>query len=102
MSARENLAGRAGRWSAGHWKTAFFGWLVFAVVALIAGSMVGPVQMGDSQYANGEVARAITMLDGAGFKQPALENVLLQSRSETADSRGFQSAIASLVQTLAV
>ena len=26
---RTNLAGRAGRWSAAHWKTAFFGWLVF-------------------------------------------------------------------------
>ena len=26
-----NLAGRAGRWSASHWKRAAFGWIAFAV-----------------------------------------------------------------------
>ena len=30
MRSRSNLAGRAGRWSAGHWKAALFGWLAFA------------------------------------------------------------------------
>ena len=28
---RTNLAGRAGRWSAAHWKQAAFGWIAFAV-----------------------------------------------------------------------
>ena len=32
-----NLAGRMGRWSAHHWKTAVFGWLAFVVVAFAAG-----------------------------------------------------------------
>ena len=37
-----NLAGRAGRWSAEHWKRALFGWLVFAVAAMLVGSVAGP------------------------------------------------------------
>ena len=32
----QSLAARAGRWSAGNWKKAFFGWLLLAVVALAA------------------------------------------------------------------
>ena len=30
--ATTNLAGRAGRWSAAHWKTAAFGWIAFGVL----------------------------------------------------------------------
>ena len=102
MAAQENLAGRAGRWSAGHWKTALFGWLAFAAVAMVAGSAVGHVQMRDSQFANGETARALGMLESANFKQPAVENVLLQSGSLKATDPAFVSAISGVVQTLAV
>jgi hypothetical protein len=41
---RLNVAGRAGRWSAAHWKKALFGWLVFAVAAIALGNVVGHVQ----------------------------------------------------------
>ncbi len=34
---QSNLAARMGRWSAGHWKTATFGWLALVVVALAVG-----------------------------------------------------------------
>ena len=40
-----NLAGRAGRWSAAHWKTAALGWIAIAIVAVAAGSAVGAKQM---------------------------------------------------------
>src|SRR5690348_13365102 len=33
-----NLAGRAGRWSAAHWKRAAFGWILFAVLAVFMGA----------------------------------------------------------------
>jgi RND superfamily putative drug exporter len=98
--ARTNLAGRAGRWSASHWKTALFGWLAFAIGAMVVGGVVGHLQMRDSQMASGEVARALRMLEQAGFKQPAVENVLIQSRTETASSPGFLSVAAGVVQTL--
>ena len=36
-----NLAGRMGRWSAGHRKTAIFGWLAFVTLAVLVGMIVG-------------------------------------------------------------
>src|SRR5581483_7806303 len=95
---RENLAGRAGRWSAANWKKALFGWLVFAVAAMAVGNVIGHVQMKDTQMANGEVARALKMLDQANFKQSALENVLVQSAKYPATSPIVQSAIGGVVQ----
>ena len=100
--ARTNLAGRAGRWSAQHWKTAFLGWFAFALTATAVGGIVGHQQMRDSQMASGEVARAIRMLEQAGFKQPAVESVLIQSRTETASAPRFISAAGGVVQTLSV
>jgi uncharacterized membrane protein YdfJ with MMPL/SSD domain len=97
-----NLAGRAGRWSAEHWKTALFGWLVFAVVAMALGSVIGHVQMKDSQGASGETAQALRMLEQANFRQPAVENVLIQSRKYDIDSPVMQSAVGGVVQDLAV
>jgi uncharacterized membrane protein YdfJ with MMPL/SSD domain len=97
-----NLAGRAGRWSAEHWKRALFGWLVFAVAAMLVGSVAGHVQMKDSDYASGEAATALGMLERAGLTQPATENVLIQSRLYDASSPAFVSTIASVVQTLAL
>jgi uncharacterized membrane protein YdfJ with MMPL/SSD domain len=102
MDTRLNLAGRAGRWSAGRWKTALFGWLIFAVVAMALGRVVGHVQMQDSQYANGEVARALRMLESAHAKQPALENVLIQSRTYSVDSNYLLSAAGGVVQELSL
>ena len=40
-TTQRNLAARMGRWSAGHWKTATFGWLAFVVVAFGLGGAVG-------------------------------------------------------------
>jgi RND superfamily putative drug exporter len=97
-----NLAGRAGRWSAAHWKTAAFGWIAFAVLALVLGNIVGPKEMKDWQIANGESRRAAQILDGAGFKIPARESVLVQSKTSTIDDQMFAAAVASLVQTLSL
>ena len=36
MKRSTNLAGRMGRWSAGHRKIAIFGWLGFVVVAFMS------------------------------------------------------------------
>ena len=97
-----NLAGRAGRWSADNWKKALFGWLIFAVAAMAIGSIVGHVQMRDSQYASGETAKAVRLLEHAGFRQPASEVVLIQSRTHTAADPIFISALAGVVQTLSL
>jgi uncharacterized membrane protein YdfJ with MMPL/SSD domain len=96
-----NLAGRAGRWSASHWKRAAFGWIAFAVLAVVVGGLVGAKQMKPWAYANGESRRAAEILDRGNFKIPARESVLVQSRTATVDQPAFASAVASLVQTLA-
>ena len=97
-----NLAGRAGRWSAEHRRKALFGWLVFAVAAMVLGGAVGHVQMKDSEVASGEAATALRMLERAGLTQPASEYVLIQSRRYDASDPAFVSTIASVVQTLAL
>ncbi|HET7566961.1 MAG TPA: MMPL family transporter [Gaiellaceae bacterium] len=96
-----NLAARAGAWSARHWKTALFGWLVFAAVAMALGNLAGHRQMKDSEFASGEAAVAVKMLEQAGMTPPASEVVLLQSRTQVYTDPGFRSAIAGVVQTLA-
>ena len=76
-----NLAARMGRWSARHWKTATFGWLAFVLVAFGLGGMVGTRNI-DQNSGPGESGRMDRILE-AGFKQPASENVLIQSRIAT-------------------
>ena len=97
---RLNLAGRAGRWSAENWKKALFGWLVLAVAAMAIGNVVGHVQMPDSKAAAGETATALSMLERGGFKQPAIESVLIQSRQWTAASSPMISAVGSVILSL--
>ncbi len=95
-----NLAGRAGRWSASHWKRAAFGWIAFAVVAIVVGSAVGAKEMKAWEIANGESRRAEQILDEGNFRIPARESVLVQSGSATVDEPVFSSAVASVVQAL--
>ncbi len=95
-----NLAGRAGRWSAAHWKTAAFGWLAFAVLAVVVWQVVGAKEMKPWAISNGESRRAEQMLDEANFRIPARESVLVQSRTATVGDPAFVAAVAVLVQTL--
>jgi uncharacterized membrane protein YdfJ with MMPL/SSD domain len=95
-----NLAGRAGRWSSAHWKSAAFGWLAVAVLAMVVGGAVGAKQLKSWAYTNGESRRAEQILDRAGFNLPARESVLVQSRTATVGDPAFASAVAGVVLTL--
>src|SRR4051812_22335541 len=70
-SERPNLAARAERWSASHWKTAVFGWLALAILLMVVGSAAGTKKLADSQTGSGETARAQKLLEDANFKTPA-------------------------------
>jgi RND superfamily putative drug exporter len=100
--ATTNLAGRAGRWSAAHWKTAAFGWIAFAVLAVVVGMAVGARQMEDWAIANGESRRAEQILAQGNFAIPARESVLVQSKTMTVDDPGFWAAVGAVVQTLSL
>ena len=89
---RDNLAARAGRWSAAHWKTATLGWIAFVAVVAI-GQATGTVKLTDSESATGEAARAQAILQGAGFSQPAAENVLVQSTTLTVADPAFRATV---------
>ena len=89
---RLNLAARAGRWSAAHWKTATFGWLAFVLVAVVLGGVVGTKQLGDNDGLPGESGRMAKILDES-FEQPAGETVLVQSGTLTDESPAFKSAL---------
>jgi hypothetical protein len=73
-----NLAARAGRWSAAHWKTAVAVWIVFVAVAIGLGTAVGTHKLSSSEQSTGETARAEQILASAGFKTPASEAVLVR------------------------
>jgi uncharacterized membrane protein YdfJ with MMPL/SSD domain len=97
---RTNLAGRAGRWSAAHWKTAFFGWLVFVFVAVFLGMTVGTNKLLDSDAGDGESGRAQKILGSGDFKQPASESVLIQNRKLFPIEPAFRSTIEDVVSRL--
>jgi uncharacterized membrane protein YdfJ with MMPL/SSD domain len=98
---RENLAARAGRWSARHWKKAVFGWLAFVIVAFGLGSMLGTNSLSVNEPGPGESGRVQQTLNDE-FKQPAKEMVLVQSSSLTANSAGFHAAVADVIRRLQV
>ena len=99
-----NLAGRAGRWSAAHWKTAAIGWFVVMLAAMAVGRQVGLNQLTDSQSGSGQTATAQSWLRQANFLAPATENVLIERTDGglLAGSQAFVSAVAGLVQTLSL
>ena len=88
-----NIAARMGRWSAGHWKTATFGWLALLFIAYAVSGVVGTKNVDPNAAGPGESGRMNRILD-AGFKQPAGESVLIQSGSARAGSPAFAAAIA--------
>jgi putative drug exporter of the RND superfamily len=88
-----NLAARAGRWSAEHWKTAAAIWLLFVAVAVSAGRIAGTHKLSDAEMATGEAARAEAILAGAGFKTPASEAVLVRSPTYVVDAPVFRATV---------
>jgi uncharacterized membrane protein YdfJ with MMPL/SSD domain len=96
---RENLAARAGRWSARHWKTAVFGWLGFVLLAFALGNVVGTNSLSVNEPGPGESGRVQQILNDK-FEQPAKELVLVQSSSLTARSAQFHAAVQDVIRRL--
>jgi uncharacterized membrane protein YdfJ with MMPL/SSD domain len=97
---RVNLAGRAGRWSAAHWKRAAFGWIAFAVAAVAVGGAVGEKQMKAWAVSIGDSGRAEQILDQGNFNIPARESVLVQSRTATFKDSMFEAAVGGVIVNL--
>ena len=92
-AARTNLAGRIGRWSARHWKTATFGWLAFIVAAAVIGNVVKAKQLDPNKAGSGESGHVQAVLADE-WKQPTGEAVIVQSKHGSSHEASFRAASA--------
>jgi uncharacterized membrane protein YdfJ with MMPL/SSD domain len=75
-----NLAARAGRWSAQHRKKAILGWLAFVILAILIGGSVGTKTLDQADNGSGESGRADKVV-ADHFPDKSGESVLVQSRT---------------------
>src|SRR5262245_550833 len=97
---RFNIASRAGRWSAGHWKTAVSAWLAFCVVAVALGAVAGTKMLKDSDTAAGDSRKAERILNKPDCPNRANESVLVESKTQTLSDPAFRAAVADVVRTV--
>jgi RND superfamily putative drug exporter len=88
-----NLAARAGRWSAGHWKTAVIGWVVFVAVAFSLTFMVQARQLTEAEMSSGNSKVAAEIIAGAGFDEQTTESVLIQHPTLRAGDPAFTAVV---------
>ncbi len=101
MARRGNIAATVGGWSTRHRKTAIFGWLLFVVLATVAGNAMGTANLKDHEELTGDSAAAEKIIDEAGFPDKAGETVLVQSAGLTADQAPFRAAVAAVTEAVA-
>ncbi len=99
MADRRNIAAALGGWSVRHRVVAIVGWLTFVVAAVAIGGAVGQRQMTADQYAAGDSARAIQILDSAGLRTPAAEMFLVTSQTPVT-SPATRAAVGDLIARL--
>jgi uncharacterized membrane protein YdfJ with MMPL/SSD domain len=99
-TANPGLAARAGRWSAQHRKKAIWGWLAFVLIAFAVGGAIGTETQTTAQSGVGESGRAARTVDNA-FPKHQVEQVLVQSNSDTASDAAFRSAVGDVQRRLA-
>jgi RND superfamily putative drug exporter len=96
MTGRGNIAARLGGWSVQHRKTAILGWLLLVGVAAM-GAAAGQQKMTMDEYAAGESAQAVRILDEAGIRPAAGEMVLVHGDTLSADGAEFQTAVRAVI-----
>jgi uncharacterized membrane protein YdfJ with MMPL/SSD domain len=98
---QDNLAARAGRWSAQHRKQAILGWLAFVIIATFAGGAIGQKQLSDEDTGNGQSRVADEAIAAAGFPKQTDEQVLVQGvRGVKAGDPQTRNAVADVVRRL--
>jgi RND superfamily putative drug exporter len=102
LKSSNNLAARMGRWSASHWKTAVFGWLLFVVVAFMIGTKVSTKTIDDNNSNVGQAHKADQIL-AKGFpeREAQTEVVLIQSTTKTVDDPAFRATVNDVTHTVA-
>ena len=96
-----NIAARAGRWSADHWKTAVSAWIAFSIVAVALGAIAGTRMLKQADTAAGGTKKAEQILRDAGFTNQAGESVLVQSKTKTLSDAAFRATVSDVARTVA-
>ncbi len=96
----DNLTARAARWSTRHRRLVLVGWLTFVVVAFVAGTATGLVEMKDEDFAIGDSRAAERILAEEFPAQRASEMVLIQSRDGPLERAELEAAVGGLVTRL--
>ena len=99
MGTQNNIAARVGRWSANHRKVAIFGWLAFVVLAFVIGGNVGTKTLDQAESGIGESGHADRVVYHS-FPQHSEEGVLIQSKTERADSPQFKAVVSDTIEHL--
>ena len=92
------IAARMGHWSARHRNRAIVGWIAFVILAAIVGGGVGTQKLSTTETLDGDSAAASRTLDHAGFRKPAIEQVLVQARSGPVLTAEGREALADVVR----
>jgi uncharacterized membrane protein YdfJ with MMPL/SSD domain len=88
-----NLAARMGRWSATHWKTALFGWILFVAAAFSLTFFIQTRDLTSAEDSSGNSKVAEEIIAGAGFPEHAGESVIIQHPSLRADDPPFVAVV---------
>jgi uncharacterized membrane protein YdfJ with MMPL/SSD domain len=94
-----NLAGRMGRWSARHRRTAVLGWLAFVVLAVVLGGLIPRGELTRAEQNVGPTREAREILDAHGWEEPASEMVLVQREGAVTEETAT-AALTDLMDTL--
>ncbi len=95
-----NLAARAGRISAAHWKSALIAWIVFCIGAAVIGGAAGTKKVNEADTASGGTKQAEKILATAGFGGRAGESVLISSKTQTISDAAFKVVVADVVKAV--
>jgi uncharacterized membrane protein YdfJ with MMPL/SSD domain len=98
---KQNLAARAGRWSAQHRKKAVFGWLAFVIIATLIGGKIGTNTIpSDEDGVVGDSARSAQIVKD-NFPNTTGEQVLIQSKTAGPREPAYRAAVKDVEQRLA-
>ncbi len=95
-----NIAAAVAGWSVRHRAVAIIGWVVFVTASMVLGSVAGQQQMTADEYAQGDSASAVKILDDAGLTPAAGELVLVTSDSGPITSPATRSTVAAMITNL--
>src|SRR5215207_9797053 len=99
MQKSRNIAARAGRWSARHRKTAVLGWIVFVVLAFMAGQNMGTETLTNEESGVGDSGRAAQITKDA-YPDRIGEMVLVQSKSLETHDPEYRAVVADVTERL--